>query len=297
MNFGSTFQKLRQSRQISMDELAGPVISKSQISRFENNNTDVSFRKLRYLVESLNMTMDEFFNYCDDFEVSDSAQYLLQLEHHYGNGDIKALQDLYQEEKAQLEATNLSKLEQSKHKMSLIITKSFLNNFDPKTYTLSEEELAFITDYLFSVEFWGRYEIYLLSTISHLMLFNVLKVLTTEILDSKSYYRSSTENRRLVCRLGINTLIVSLSRRDLSQAKFFFQKLKPIILLEQDYLEKNAFLFCNGWIHVLSGDITTGQKMMKDSLKIFKTLDKDGYYKHFQVNYKLAMQAAKNSSR
>lgn len=51
MIIGETYRKIREGKGISISSLAGAEISKSQISRFELGETEISFFKLLYLLE------------------------------------------------------------------------------------------------------------------------------------------------------------------------------------------------------------------------------------------------------
>lgn len=53
MILGETYRKIREEKGISISSLAGAEISKSQISRFELGETEISVFKLLYLLERI----------------------------------------------------------------------------------------------------------------------------------------------------------------------------------------------------------------------------------------------------
>lgn len=61
MNYGNLFKTIREGKNISISHLSKVSgISKSQISRFENNKSEISFTKLISLISYLNISLEEF---------------------------------------------------------------------------------------------------------------------------------------------------------------------------------------------------------------------------------------------
>ena len=57
---GKTLRRLRQGKQVSISSLADEHLSKSQISRFERGESEISCSRLLNLLDKLNITIDEF---------------------------------------------------------------------------------------------------------------------------------------------------------------------------------------------------------------------------------------------
>ncbi len=70
MIIGETYRKIREGKGISISSLAGAEISKSQISRFELGETEISFFKLLYLLEKIGVTLEEFLLSCNNYQPS-----------------------------------------------------------------------------------------------------------------------------------------------------------------------------------------------------------------------------------
>ena len=58
--FGEIFKKFRESRGIRIKDVAKAVISKSQLSRFEKGQTDLTISKFMLILDEINMPIDEF---------------------------------------------------------------------------------------------------------------------------------------------------------------------------------------------------------------------------------------------
>lgn len=57
---GKTLRRLRQGKQVSISSLADGYLSKSQISRFERGESEITCSRLLNLLDKLNITIDEF---------------------------------------------------------------------------------------------------------------------------------------------------------------------------------------------------------------------------------------------
>lgn len=57
---GHTLRKIRQGKQVSLTSLADEHLSKSQISRFERGESEISFLRFINLLDKLHIAVDEF---------------------------------------------------------------------------------------------------------------------------------------------------------------------------------------------------------------------------------------------
>ena len=59
-DLGKTLRKVRQGKQISLCSVADEHLSKSQISRFERGESEISCIRLINILDKLHITLDEF---------------------------------------------------------------------------------------------------------------------------------------------------------------------------------------------------------------------------------------------
>jgi len=58
---GDTFRRIRQARGMTIAEISnGGIISVSALSAFENNDTDISYAKMRGILAKVGVTFEEF---------------------------------------------------------------------------------------------------------------------------------------------------------------------------------------------------------------------------------------------
>ena len=98
MIIGETYRKIREGKGISISSLAGAEISKSQISRFELGETEISFFKLLYLLEKIGVTLEEFLLSCNNYQPSDFNTLIRLVQQAAYNQEIKSLLNMVSKE-------------------------------------------------------------------------------------------------------------------------------------------------------------------------------------------------------
>ncbi|HFR3160680.1 TPA: helix-turn-helix domain-containing protein, partial [Streptococcus suis] len=79
LHLGKTLRKVRQGKQISLCSLADEHLSKSQISRFERGESEISCVRLINILDKLNISLDEFLILHDsDYTNTESFAKLMQ---------------------------------------------------------------------------------------------------------------------------------------------------------------------------------------------------------------------------
>ncbi|MEQ7140242.1 helix-turn-helix domain-containing protein [Enterococcus casseliflavus] len=64
---GSIYKKIRKSKGLSQNEVCGTSISRTTLSKFENNKLSPSYDTMVYLLLQINMSEEEFQFVCNDF--------------------------------------------------------------------------------------------------------------------------------------------------------------------------------------------------------------------------------------
>ena len=89
---GITLRKIRKGKQISLCSIADSNLSKSQISRFERGESEISCIRLINILDKLHITLDEFIilleldhslTWCNIFENTTPQKILLVLLNYY----------------------------------------------------------------------------------------------------------------------------------------------------------------------------------------------------------------------
>ena len=274
-DFGKTLRFIRTSKQVSINKLADDVISKSQLSRFERGESEISCSKLNHLLNKLNTSFDEF----------------LIINRGFSDDDFKIMINEIRDSTASSDIQNLIKIlesYQSKDKSTLknfeiTLLKSILNNYSKDIYP-SKSELDELVDYLFKVEHWGYYEISLFGNCFRQLTYQTIFSLTKELLNKIRYYIRAESNKRLVIQLTINCLIVSIDKEYFENARYLLKKVECLLNSETSFYEKTVFIYASGYLLYKEGNLDGKDKML-DALKVLKILSEDKFYKNYIEHY------------
>ena len=189
--FGEIFKKFRESRGLRLKDVAKAGISTSQLSRFEKGETDLTISKFMFILDEINMPIDEFMYAVHDFHRDELNELLSKVRHFVSTRDVEGMKKLLY---SQME------LEDRREKFHL----------SGETY-YTKDDLTYLTDYLFSVEYWGYYELLIFSNTLDVLNHDVFMVLAREMFRRSDFYKEIPNNRRLISTMLLNGYITAKS--------------------------------------------------------------------------------------
>ncbi|WP_313175784.1 Rgg/GadR/MutR family transcriptional regulator [Streptococcus parasuis] len=271
---GITLRKVRKGKQISLCSVADEHLSKSQISRFERGESEISCIRLINILDKLHITLDEFLILHDeDYTKTDSFANLVQyIRIQYSSQNINNIACLL----SNTSNYNLNSIEKT-------MVKSILHTMD-STITPSNEELLRLTDYLFKVEKWGYYEIILLGNCVRSINYNSYFLLTKEMLNNYIYTSLNKTNKRIVTQLAINCFILSIDKEEYSNCSYLIDKIKELLDNELNFYEQTVFLYATGY-YEFKCQSGTGIKKMKQAIQVLDILGEDELKLHYTNHF------------
>lgn len=271
---GITLRKVRKGKQISLCSVADEHLSKSQISRFERGESEISCVRLINILDKLHITLDEFLILHDeDYKKTESFANLVQyIRKQYSSQNINNIACLL----SNTSNYNLNSIEKT-------MVKSILHTMD-STITPSNEELLQLTDYLFKVEKWGYYEIILLGNCVRSINYNSYFLLTKEMLNNYIYTSLNKTNKRIVTQLAINCFILSIDKEEYSNCSYLIDKIKELLDNELNFYEQAVFLYATGY-YEFKCQSGTGIKKMKQAIQVFEILGEDQLKLHYTEHF------------
>ena len=271
---GITLRKVRKGKQISLCSVADEHLSKSQISRFERGESEISCVRLINILDKLHITLDEFLILHDeDYKKTESFANLVQyIRKQYSSQNINNIACLL----SNTSNYNLNSIEKT-------MVKSILHTMD-STITPSNEELLQLTDYLFKVEKWGYYEIILLGNCVRSINYNSYFLLTKEMLNNYIYSSLNKTNKRIITQLAINCFILSIDKEEYSNCSYLIDKIKELLDNELNFYEQTVFLYATGY-YEFKCQSGTGIKKMKQAIQVFEILGEDKLKLHYTEHF------------
>lgn len=271
---GKTLRKIRKSKQVSINSIADEHLSKSQISRFERGESEISCIRLINILDKLHITLDEFLilHDSDNKKKVSFAQLVHYIRKEYSQQNVNNIKSLLNDSTTH----HLNSFEQTMVK-SIIFTLD--ENVSP-----SESDLEDLTDYLFKVENWGYYEIILLANCIRTIQYNTAFLLTKDMLKNYIYSTLNKTNKRLVTQLAINCLIVSIDKKIFQNCTFLIEEIRKLLKNELNYYEQTVFLYATGYFEFEMKN-QSGVEKMQQALKVFGILGEDSIKSQYQKHY------------
>lgn len=271
---GITLRKVRKGKQISLCSVADEHLSKSQISRFERGESEISCIRLINILDKLHVTLDEFLIlHDDDYTNSESFANLVQyIRKQYSSQSIDNIACLLSD----TANYTLDPLEKT-------MVKSILHTMDSRIIP-SDEELLQLTDYLFKVEKWGYYEIIIFGNCARTINYNSYFLLTKELLKNYIYSSLNKTNKRMVTQLAINCLILSIDEEKFSNCSYLIGEIKTLLDNEFNFYEQTVFLYATGY-YEFKRQLSSGIEKMKQAIQVLDILREDKLKLHYTDHF------------
>ncbi|HGQ2197522.1 TPA: Rgg/GadR/MutR family transcriptional regulator [Streptococcus pneumoniae] len=255
---GITLRKVRKGKQISLCSVADEHLSKSQISRFERGESEISCIRLINILDKLHITLDEFLILHDeDYTKTESFANLIQyIRKQYSLQNINNIQSLLSDSSNY----TLDSFEKT-------MVKSILHTMDSRIIP-SDDELLQLADYLFKVEKWGYYEIILLGNCVRTINYNSYFLLT----------------KRIVTQLAINCFILSIDKEEFSNCSYLINEIKGLLENELNFYEQTVFLYATGY-YEFKRQLSSGIETMKQAIQVLDILGEDKLKLHYTSHF------------
>ena len=271
---GITLRKVRKGKKISLCSVADEHLSKSQISRFERGESEISCIRLINILDKLHITLDEFLVlHNEDYTNTELFANLVQyIRKQYSSQNIKNIAALLSDSSHY----TLNSFEKT-------MIKSILHTMDSSIIP-SNKELLQLTDYLFKVEKWGYYEITLLGNCVRTINYNSYFLLTKEMLNNYIYSSLNKTNKRIVTQLAINCLILSVDKEEFSNCTYLITEIKALLDNELNFYEQTVFLYATGYFE-FKRHSDSGIEKMKQAIQVLDILGEDKLKLHYTNHF------------
>lgn len=239
-DFGKIFKKYRESRQLKLRDIASKELSTSQISRFENGESDLTITKFMHAIQLINMPIDEFMYTANNFKLDELNELLDKIVQYTSSRDIENLKRLiFEEESKECNNATMKKIR------VLLIKIHLYDLFGEKLY--QEEDIHFLADYLFSIEYWGRNELLIFS--NAIVAFNTETnlILLREMNRRTDFYKDIPQNRSMIASMNVNAYIFCIENSEWIEAQYFEQQLKNTYFKETEIYERLVFIYAKAF--------------------------------------------------
>lgn len=217
-NYGKLFKKFRESRGLVLKDIAKLGVSVSHISRFERENTDLTISKFMLALNAINMPIDEFMYAANDIQRDEFNEILEKISLFVSERNVSGMEKLL--------ITQVEKIEKREtfYTLNTILIKIRLQDLSNKSY-YDESDIQYLSDYLFSVEYWGCYELLLFANTVDVLNHQTMMLLSREMCKRSEFYKDLPNYRRLHSTMLLNCYIISIERDEYIDALYFEKQL------------------------------------------------------------------------
>ena len=204
IELGEFYRELRIARGVKQNEVACEGLTASQLSKFELGQSMLSADKLFLAIEGINMTFAEFAYKLNNYQESQHIQLGHQIVDLFVRQDKDSLEDLLNKVQEKVSSQQYIRLNK-------IVIQNALHSLD-SSYILKEEDKQFITAYLFAIDSWTWFELYLFFNTMPLLSDQDLLFLSTALLEKSQEFQQLMQNK-LYLKKGVLNVISELLER------------------------------------------------------------------------------------
>ena len=243
MNLGELYRELRVAR---------GNVSLSQLSKFENGQTMLAADKLLVAISGIHMSFAEFGHALNHYQESTFFAVGKQIAKLQLKGDAEGLKQL-------LNTLEDTETFDTYNRLNRIDVASAIHSLDPN-YEIADEDKKFLTDYLYAIEEWTEYELYIFGNTMAILSDADLIFLGKAFAERDKFYLSLPQHKKTAELTFLNIIFALIDREEFYYTTFFIDKLEKL-LNYQDMFAIVVLNFLKQILAYLKGEITTTEPM------------------------------------
>ncbi|MBY4973872.1 Rgg/GadR/MutR family transcriptional regulator [Streptococcus suis] len=217
VGLGQFYRELRRSRLVKQKDVVRGDFTAAQLSRFESGQSMLAADKLIVAVEGINMTMEEFTYKYHGYKESAHIELANLISDLYYKQDKDGLQALMESELLKAEGELYARLNEIVIKVALAALDG-QGGFD-------EEDRKFLSDYLFTIEEWTSFELYLFLNAQMLLNDRLLLDFAYNLCKEGKSFNKLRKHQELIKIAILNTISELFERGIYHQVSFYLDKL------------------------------------------------------------------------
>ena len=225
------------------------------------------------------VSLDEFQYVYHNYIESDDVLFSKKVAEAYRENNVVKLQNILASSESLVEKFP----EKKNYKLNTIVVRAVLSSCNPD-FQISKKDIEFLTDHLFSVEEWGRYELWLFTNSVDLLTLETLETFASEMINRTQFYNDLPENRRRIIKMLLNVISVCIEGNHLQIAMKFLNYIDHSKIPETDLYDrmlikyhKALYSYKVGNSHALSD--------IEQCLSILEFLDSFGVAQKLKVQF------------
>lgn len=207
-NYGETLKKIRESLNMSQQNISKGIMSQSNYSKVEHGEIDIPFTKMVGLLNQLGMSIDEFLYIHRDFAKNPGKQ-LSRLNRLKPGDQLKINQNI-----DELKAI----VNPIERELELLAIFEAIRSIAGDDYKTAKEKVTLVWDRLRKHDTWYLYDIRLINSILYLFPIDVAESIVNLALERLSYYKDLRDISQLSANIQINYILLLIKNKEYTPA-------------------------------------------------------------------------------
>lgn len=255
MDLGELFRELRIARGLKLKDVASDKLSVSQLSKFENGQTMLSSDKLLVAISGIHMNFSEFGYALNNYQEPEFFKLGEKIAALHSKQDIDGLKKLLVTYKG-YESFDVY------NRLNLLVIKVAIHSLDNGSL-ITDEDKKFLTNYLYEIEAWTEYELYIFGNTMSILSDSDLIFLGKAFEERSKLYSSLTSHKKSVEIAFLNLILILIERKEIYYVRYFISKLEEI-LNYQDMFAITCLHVLKQVSDYLNGDVKSIEKIDND---------------------------------
>lgn len=255
MDLGELFRELRIARGLKLKDVASDKLSVSQLSKFENGQTMLSSDKLLVAISGIHMNFSEFGYALNNYQEPEFFKLGEKIAALHSKQDIDGLKKLLVTYKG-YESFDVY------NRLNLLVIKVAIHSLDNGSL-ITDEDKKFLTNYLYEIEAWTEYELYIFGNTMSILSDRDLIFLGKAFEERSKLYSSLTSHKKSAEIAFLNLILILIERKEIYYVRYFISKLEEI-LNYQDMFAITCLHVLKQVSDYLNGDVKSIEKIDND---------------------------------
>lgn len=255
MDLGELFRELRIARGLKLKDVASDKLSVSQLSKFENGQTMLSSDKLLVAISGIHMNFSEFGYALNNYQEPEFFKLGEKIAALHSKQDIDGLKKLLVTYKG-YESFDVY------NRLNLLVIKVAIHSLDNGSL-ITDEDKKFLTNYLYEIEAWTEYELYIFGNTMSILSDSDLIFLGKAFEERSKLYSSLTSHKKSAEIAFLNLILILIERKETYYVRYFISKLEEI-LNYQDMFAITCLHVLKQVSDYLNGDVKSIEKIDND---------------------------------
>ena len=264
--YGKAFHDLRIQHGFSLSAFEELGIAKSTLSNFENGKSMLSFDRLDFALQKMNVSPLDYSLMINNGEQDNYISIFDEIEHAYYQRNIKQLQYIYE----------INKEGSNEQKLIAFSARGLYRR-------LTIEELNEIEFYLKGVQFWGFFELSILANIGDKLDNSIINNIIDDLRYDKAYYENNLYYRVLIYRFFYKIIFKFIDSEKKEKAQEILMISKQFFM-PGDVMSHVIINFAESF-YCYYTDKKQGKMQLQETLKFLKKIGAEDFRKTLKLQY------------